>query len=132
MEDVRIKLSVLWIAHFLIWTFGDVVRIIHPGYIQELMDEPISEDLLLFVAVPLGIIQTIMILLPVMWDDGKIIRWANLAAGILFFVINVGYVIDIFVSEMPSWEYLLAVVYLLIAALVIKTAWEWTPEIGPE
>ncbi len=132
MEDVKIKLTTLWIAHFMIWTFGDVLRLIHPGYIEELIDEPATNELLLFVAAPLGVIQTLMILLPVMWENGKTIRWANVAAGILFFVINIGHVFELILNQLPSWEYLLAVVYLLINTLVIKTAWQWTSEIKPE
>ena len=53
--NVKIVLAALWIAHFLLWTFGDMASLL-----QE-FTEPVDNNLLLLVAVPLAIIQALMI-----------------------------------------------------------------------
>ena len=49
MEDIKIKLSVFWAAHFLIWSFGDVVSLLSTGYIEE--ELPVSNDILFIAAI---------------------------------------------------------------------------------
>lgn len=45
MADVKIVLAALWIAHFLLWTFGDMLSLLQQ------FSEPVDNNLLLLVAV---------------------------------------------------------------------------------
>ena len=55
MEDIRIKLSVLWIARMLTGFLGDVIRFFEPGIIQGIIDGNIdgmlmTHEMLFFMA----------------------------------------------------------------------------------
>jgi hypothetical protein len=112
--NIRIKLAALWVTHFLLWTFGDMVSLL-----QEIT-EPVSNELLLFVAAPLAVIQTFMILFSLLGEP-KAIRWANIGMSLVFLVFNVGYLSE----ANAAWEYLLGMVYLLFNVLIIWFAWKW-------
>jgi hypothetical protein len=127
MEDIKIKLSALWVSHFLIWTFGDMVRLIQPSGIEDVIADPATNELLLFVAAPLGAIQAFMITLSVICDR-KVNRPANISMGILYLLVNVAHLADIFMNQLAAWEILLTVVYLTFNVLIIKHAWEWKVE----
>ena len=126
MEDIKIKLSALWVSHFLIWTFVDMVRLIQPSGIEDVIADPATNELLLFVAAPLGAIQALMISLSVICVR-KVNRPANISMGILFFLVNVAHLTDAILNE-PGWEIFLAVVYIIFNVLIIKHAWEWKAE----
>lgn len=111
---IRTKLAALWTGHFLLWTFGDMVSLLQQK------NEPASEDLLLFVAAPLALIQASMILFSLIGRPVAI-RWASMGLGAVFTVFNLG-----FISEAQAgWEYLLGMGYLAVSALIILFAWKW-------
>ncbi|MHA2191543.1 MAG: DUF6326 family protein [Candidatus Kariarchaeaceae archaeon] len=55
MEDVKKKLSVLWVARMLTGIQGDVMRFMEPGMLQDFIDGttamPITEEMLAGMAV---------------------------------------------------------------------------------
>jgi hypothetical protein len=113
--NVRILLAAFWISHFLLWTFGDMVALL-----QHKNPDPVSNDLLTFVAAPLAIIQTLMIVISLIGKP-KLIRWVNIIVAIVFLLINIG-----FISEAKDgWEYVLGIAYVLFNILIIWTAWKW-------
>jgi len=112
--DIKIILAALWAAHFLLWTFGDMVSLLQES------TEPISNDLLLFVATPLALIQALMILFSLIGKPTAI-RWASISLGVVFIVFNIGYIVD----AHAGWEYLLGIGYLLFNVLIIWYAWKW-------
>jgi hypothetical protein len=118
LEDVKVNvkiiLAALWTAQFLLWTFGDTLALL-----QEL-DEPVDDDLLLFVAVPLAIIQTLMILFSLVGKP-EVMRWANILVALVFVLINLGYLAE----ANAGWEFLLGIAYLLADVLIISYAWKW-------
>ncbi len=114
--NVRIIIAALWASHFLLWTFGDMASL------MQKISEPVADDLLLFVAVPLAVIQALMIFFS-LTARAKIIRWVNMGLALLFIVFNIGFFID----AHTSWEYLLGTAYLLFNVLIIKYAWSWKP-----
>ena len=112
--DVRIILSALWISQFLLWTFGDMV-----GLLQK-MDEPIANELLVFIAIPLALLQVSMILFT-LTGKARYARWANITITPVFILFNAG-----FLSEAKfGWEFLLGTGYLIINVLIIGYAWKW-------
>jgi hypothetical protein len=125
LEDVKVSvkmvLSALWAAHFLLWTFGDMLALL-----QE-TSESVDDELLLFVAVPLAMIQTSMILFSLVGKP-KVMRWANIIAGLVFILFDLGYLSEANVG----WEFLLGIAYLLVAVLIIFYAWKWPKHEGVE
>lgn len=118
LEDVKINvkivLAALWIAHFLLWTFGDMASLL-----QE-FTEPVDNNLLLLVAVPLAIIQALMIFFSLV-GKSKLMRWVNMIMAIVFLLFNVGFLVEAHVG----WEYLLGAGYLLFNVLIVWYAWKW-------
>lgn len=89
--------------------------------------EPVDNELLLFVAVPLAVIQTFMILYSLV-EKPKVVRWANIIVVLVFVVFNLGYLAE----ANAGWEYLLGIAYLLVNALIIFYAWRWPKHEGLE
>ena len=115
MTDVRIVLAALWISHFLLWTFGDMASLL-----QEIA-EPVENNLLLFVAVPLAIIQALMIFFSLV-GKAKLMRWVNMIAAVVFLLFNIGFIAE----AQFGWEYLLGAGYVLFNGLIIWYAWKWS------
>ena len=113
MVDVRIVLAALWITHFLLWTFGDMAALL-----QEIT-EPIDNNLLLFVAVPLAIIQGLMIFFSLV-GQVKLMRWVNMVVALVFLLFNVGFIAE----AQFGWVYLLGAGYVLFSGLIIRYAWK--------
>lgn len=114
MEDTKLRLSALWVSHFLLWTFSDMLTLL-----QEI-SEPVADELLLFVAAPLAVIQTIMILLPLMCKR-KVVRIVSFIIAPIFLVFNIINIIEVHVG----WEYLLTVVFILFNLSVLYIALKW-------
>ena len=112
--DVKIVLAALWIAHFLLWTFGDMASLL-----QEITD-PIDNNLLLLVAVPLAISQASMIFFSLV-GKAKVMRWVNMIVAVVFLLFNVGFIAE----AQFGWEYLLGAGYLLVNSLIVWYAWKW-------
>ncbi len=112
--NVKIILAALWAGHFLLWTFGDMASLL-----QQLND-PVANNLLLFVAVPTAMAQALMIFIS-LTGKPKMARTANIGVASVFLLLNVG-----FISEATApWQALLGVTYLLFTVLIIKYAWKW-------
>ena len=112
--DVKIVLAALWIAHFLLWSFGDMASLL-----QEI-SEPIDNNLLLFVAVPLAITQALMIFFSLV-GKAKLMRLVNLIVAFVFILFNIGFIAE----AQFGWEYLLGTGYLLFNGLMVGYAWKW-------
>ena len=113
--DVKIVLAALWTAHFLLWTFGDMASLL-----QE-MTAPIENNLLLLVAVPLALIQALMIFFS-LTGKAKAMRLVNMITALVFILFNVGFIVEAHVG----WEYLLGAGYLLFNGLIVWYAWKWS------
>ena len=112
--NIRIILSGLWVSHFLLWTFGDMASLL-----QEI-SKPVANELLLFVAVPLAVIQVLMVFFS-LTGKPKIMRWINIGLALVFIVFNIVFLID----AHAGWEYLLGAAYLLLNVLIIWYAVKW-------
>jgi len=113
--DAKILLAALWIAHFLLWSFGDMASLLQK------IAEPIDNNLLLFVAVPLAITQASMIFFSLA-GKAKLMRWVNMIVGIVFLLLNIGFIAE----AQFGWEYLLGAGYLLFNGLIVWQAWKWS------
>jgi hypothetical protein len=112
--NIRVVLATFWVSHFLLWTFGDMVSLL-----QETTN-PVSNELLLFVAAPLAVTQTFMIAISLVGKP-KHARWINISIAPVFLLFNIGYLID----YTQGWNYLLGIAYVMFNVLVIRYAWKW-------
>ena len=117
--NVRILLAAFWISHFLLWTFGDMVALL-----QE-TTEPVSNELLLFVAAPLAVTQTFMIVFSLIGAP-KWARWTNICVAPVFLLFNLGYLSE----GSQGWNYLLGIAYIAFNVFIIWYAWKWPTQEG--
>jgi len=87
MEDVKIILSVSWIAVMLTYLLGDVLRI-YPGDFKpgEIGGRPVTQNLLLGIAI-LTAVPIVMVFLSLTLSY-QLNRWANIIAAIVFLGFN--------------------------------------------
>jgi hypothetical protein len=127
MEDLKIKLSALWVflavgtlaspLVFAIWMPGVIEQMIAGEVYGEVLSEGLMAVAILFLLVPM-----IMALLPLYLKD-KANRWANIIVGIVFVIFGVLGVID---SIMSIFSLLLMEVpKLVVAVLIVWHAWKW-------
>jgi hypothetical protein len=118
LEDTKVKVKVIlaafWTAHFLLWTFGDMVALLKDTV------ETVADELLLFVAAPLATTQALMILFSLVGKP-QVMRPANILVVLVFGVFNLGYLAE----ADAGWQFLLGTAYLLFNALIIAYAWRW-------
>lgn len=119
MVDVKIKLSVSWIALMLIYLLGDVLRIFSgaftPGEVEGMQ---VSQWMWLGMAV-IMLIPIIMVVLSLILPH-PVNRWANIIVAAFFVAFN------LFGLPYPSaFDNFLIVVSFAVNALTIWYAWRW-------
>ena len=130
MEDVRIKISALWVARMLTGLQGDVLRFMEPGMMEQLAAGGVEgmavTDALLLVAGGLMLIPIFMVFLSLTLPY-KACRWANIICAIFFFGFD-GVGLPTYTS---AYAVVLIVAGLVFNVLTIWYAWKWPkPEGG--
>ena len=120
IEDVRIKLSALWVALMLTYLLGDVLRIFagdfKPGEIGGIQ---ISQKMYLGMAIFM-VIPIVMIFLSLTLKY-PVNRWANIIVAIFFFIFNL-----IGLPTYPgAYDKFLIIVGLVFNILTVWYAWKW-------
>jgi hypothetical protein len=120
MEDVRIKLSALWVVLMLTYLLGDVLRIFSgdfkPGEVEGMQ---VSQGLYLGMAAFM-LIPIVMVFLSLELPY-PVIRWVNIVIPIIFFLFNL-----VGLSTYPSaYDKFLIVVSLVFNVLTVWYAWKW-------
>ena len=120
MEQVKIKLSALWVALMLTYLLGDVLRIFSgdfkPGEIEGMQG---TQGLYLGLAAFM-LIPVVMVFLSLTLPS-KASRWANIVLAVFFFGFNV-----IGLPTYPSaYDTFLIIVGLVFNALTVWYAWKW-------
>jgi hypothetical protein len=120
LEEVRIKLSALWISLMLTYLLGDVLRIFSGDFVAgEMAGMQASQGLYLAASVIL-LIPIVMLLLSLTLSY-RVNRWANIGAAIVLFLFNV-----VGLPTYPSlYDKFLIVVGLIFNLLTIWYAWRW-------
>ncbi len=124
MEDIKKKLSVLWIARMLTSLQGDVIRFLEPGMLEDIiagtLDVPLTEEMLaVFAIMMLAPIFMVFLSLELPY---KANRWANIIIAIVFIVIDgIG-----FIMPRPLYENIMGIGYVVFCALIVWYAWKWT------
>ena len=120
MEEVRIKLSGVWVALMLTYLLGDVLRIFSGDFIAgEVGGMQASQILYLGLAVLL-VIPIVMVLLSLTLPY-KANRWANIILAVFFFAFNL-----VGLPTYPSiYDQFLIIVGLVFNVLTVWYAWKW-------
>ena len=84
------------------------------------LNGPIDNSLLLFVSVPLAMIQVSLIILSLLGPKKAMAR-ANMILALVYIALNVGFLMD----AQHGWEYLLGVSYITVNVLIIGYARKW-------
>jgi hypothetical protein len=120
MVDMKITLSVIWIALMLTYLLGDVLRIFSGDFkAGEIGGVRITQAMWLGIAV-LMVIPIIMVLVSLLVDY-PLNRWANIIVAIFFFGFNL-----LGLPTYPSaYDKFLIVVGLVFNVLTVVYAWRW-------
>ncbi len=120
MEDMRIKLSALWVSLMLTNLLGDVLRIFAGDTIAgEIEGVQITQGVWLGIAV-LMVIPVFMVFLSLSLNY-KANRWANIIVALFYFVFNL-----IGLPTYPSlYDQFLIIVGLGFNLLTVWHAWKW-------
>ena len=120
MEDVRIKLSALWVALMLTYLLGDVLRIFSGDFeAGEIGGMQVSQGLYLGMA--------ILLVLPIVMGflsltlTYPVNRWANIILALVLFAVNL-----VGLPTYPSlYDKFLVIVGLVFNVLTVWYAWKW-------
>ena len=130
--NVKIKLSLFWVALLFFYLYNDVFSFFKPGRIEEIITGEIAgfqfTQVVLMGAAILMMIPILMVFLSLTLP-AKVNRWANIILGIFHIVL-------LFFTVMPgSWAYYIFYMILegVFCALIVWHAWKWPKqEIKPK
>ena len=125
--STNLKLSALWTTLMFLYVYADVLSFYRPGVIDEVRDGKmgpleVSQASLLAASV-LVIIPALMIFLSLILKY-KVNRWANVIAGALFTLVNIGNLVG------ESWIYYIVfgLVEIVVTLSILCYSWKWRPE----
>lgn len=120
MEDVRIKLSAIWVALMLTYLLGDVLRIFSGDFTAGEIGGMEGNQAIWMAAALLMLIPIVMVVLSVTLSYPAI-RWVTIIAAIILFLFNL-----VGLPTYPSlYDQFLIVVGLVFNVLTVWTAWRW-------
>jgi len=121
MEDVKIKLSLLWVAAMFSWVYGDLLRIYSGDFIAGEFIEGVqmTQELWVVAAITM-MIPVAMVFLSLTLKD-KANRWANIIIGIFF----TGYGLIGLPAYTSAYDQFLIIVGIVFTALIVGYAYKW-------
>jgi Family of unknown function (DUF6326) len=122
VDEIQIRLAVLWIALMLTYLLGDVLRIFAGDFKPGEIGGKRATPAIWFAAAVIMLIPIVLAVLSVTFA-GPVVRWVHIAAAVGLFGFNL-----IGLPTYPSlYDRFLIVVGLVLNALTIWTAWGWQP-----
>jgi len=122
MEDMKVKLSTLWIVVMFNMLFADVLTLYIPEFLEEVMTGTtpiqITEELMLVMAIIIEIPIAMIFLSRVLKYRAN--RWANIIAGVITIVFVVGG------GSLILHYIFFATIEVVLIALIIWYAWKWS------
>ncbi|MFL7867223.1 MAG: DUF6326 family protein [Anaerolineales bacterium] len=121
MEEIKIKLSGIWVALMLTYLLGDVLRIFSGDFSAGAIGEmQISQGMYLGMAI-IMVMPILMVFLSLTLKR-KARRWANISVAVFFFLFNA-----VGLPTYPSvYDQFLIVVGLVFNVLTVWYAWKWS------
>lgn len=122
MEDMKVRLSTLWIFVMFNMVFADIVGFLNPGTLEEMMAMKPDQGMLLAFSILLEIPIAMIVLSRLLRHKAN--RWANIAAGAVTILWVIG-------GGNTSVSYVFfATIEVACMALIIWNAWKWTEPEG--
>lgn len=122
MEEMRMRLSLFWVALMLTYLLGDVLRIFAEEFASDeiqKMKRNVRQMLYLGIAVFMSL-PILMVILSLMLDN-PLNRWLNLLVTAVFFLFNL-FGLPTYKS---AYDRFLIAVGLVINVLIAWQAWNW-------
>lgn len=120
MEDMKVRLSTLWIFVMFNMVFADIVGFLNPGTLEEMMAMKPTQGMLLAFSILLEIPIAMIVLSRLL--KYKANRWANIIAGALTILWVIG-------GGNTSASYVFfATIEVACMVLIIGYAWKWTEQ----
>ena len=120
MEDVRIKLSGLWVALMLTYLLGDVLRIFAGDFKPGEFGGMQASQVIYLAAALFMLIPIVMVVLSLTLRYPAI-RWVTIIAAVVLFGLNL-----VGLPTYPSlYDQFLIVVGLVFNVLTVWYAWKW-------
>lgn len=120
MQDIKVRLSTLWIFVMFNMVFADIVGFLNPGTLEEMMAMKLPPGALLLFAILLEIPIAMIVLSRLL--KYKANRWANIVAGIITILWVIG-------GGNTSASYIFfATIEVACMALIIWSAWKWNEQ----
>ncbi len=122
--NVKIKLSVLWVAELFLFIYVDYFGLFRPGLIEDIIAGEVAGiqigQVFLLAAMILMTIPSLMIFLSLTLK-AKANRWTNIIVGIFQIVILLVFVIG------ESWAFYIfgTIVEVVLLSLIVWYAWKW-------
>lgn len=126
LDNVKVKLSALWVARVLSGLQGDSTRLHDPVVLKELVagttEIAVTNGMLLGLSIILSIPIFMSVLSLTLKDHVN--RWVNLIVGMFFVVWELVFLIFVY-SQDAVYEMFWGIAYLVFASLVVWFAWNW-------
>jgi len=127
MEDLKIKLAVLWIFLAVGMSAMVLLALMTEGAIEQIIDRtidgiPITEGLLLFISIFWLVPLTMAFLSLILKDSTN--RWANIIAGIAWAAFGILDVGDTLMKGLYALS-VLSAVKMVVGVLIVWLAWKW-------
>lgn len=120
MEDMKVRLSTLWIFVMFNMVFADIVGFLNPGTLEEMMAMKPTQGMLLAFSILLEIPIAMIVLSRLLKHKAN--RWANIIAGALTILWVIG-------GGNTSVSYVFfATIEVACMVLIIGYAWKWTEQ----
>jgi hypothetical protein len=127
MEDLKIKLAVLWLFYAVAFLVVLTLGLAEPGALEQLMAGEIGG---MKITPELMLLLAILILTPLIMAflsltlKGSAIRWANIIVGLFYTGLQLFALVGN-LAQPSAWAILMEVAKVVAPALIVWYAWKW-------
>lgn len=120
MEDMKVRLSTLWVFVMFNMVFADIVGFLNPGALEGMIAMKPAQGLLLAFSILLEIPIAMIVLSRLLQHRAN--RWANIIAGVITILWVIG-------GGNTSVSYIFfATIEVACMLLIVWYAWKWTEQ----
>ena len=125
IEDVKIKISVLWLFVIISDLANVIMSLAYPGVMEELIEgtESLGPEIM-FVGAIIVLIPLVMAVLTLTMKD-SINRWLNIILGIVFTLLFIGNFIELATTTPAAYILLLSIAGIIAPVMIVWYAWKW-------
>lgn len=117
MDDLKITLSIIWVAVMLTYLLGDVLRIFAGDFTPgEIEGKPINQKMYFGISI-IMVIPIIMVVITLILDN-PLNNWVNIIVAIFFFIFNLAGI-----RGYKAYDKSLIIVSLVFNVMTIGYAW---------